>query len=583
MSDNVAEVPETISRDEPAVWVSNLWDRLKNQKRGKDAEILEVRNYRYATDTSTTSNDESEIQWKNKTHLPKLCQTGDNLEANYMDSLFPNNRWLAWQAFDGAAATKEKSKAILSYMSNKVREGNFKKEMRKLVMDYVNNGNPLATVEWVNKVVNSNGQQHKNYVGPVVRRISCNDVVMDATASDFHGTPRIVRAIMTIGSIQKMLQDLPEQRFWEKFMKDRENLVQMEGGFTIDDFHKANAFTVDGFGSLYEYYGSNFVEVLTFYGDYYDREHNELKINQMITVVDRTMLVNQQDITSWNGRPPLFHVGWRERPDMLWAMGPLDNLIGMQYRIDHLENAKADAFDLALHSPLVIKGQVEPFNWGPGCEIHVDDNGEVTEIMRNLGPILTTDQQIQLLEDKMELYAGAPREAMGIRTPGEKTAFEFGELQTAAGRIFKAKVGKFEEFMEEILNEMLEVSVRNMDSEEVISIIGNDQGVQEFLTITKEDISANGRLRPIGARHLTQKSQDLANLVQLSTTPLYAKVQNHLSGLSLTALIDDTLGIVEYNLFSPNVGIEEDADTQRAVSGEQETLETEAAVDTGDL
>jgi hypothetical protein len=27
-------------------------------------------------------------------------------------------------------------------------------------------------------------------------------------------------------------------------------------------------------------------------------------------------------------------------------MGPLDNLVGLQYRIDHLENAKADALDL---------------------------------------------------------------------------------------------------------------------------------------------------------------------------------------------------------------------------------------------
>jgi hypothetical protein len=40
-------------------------------------------------------------------------------------------------------------------------------------------------------------------------------------------------------------------------------------------------------------------------------------------------------------------------------MGPLDNLVGMQYRIDHLENLKADVFDLIAFPPLKIKGYVE--------------------------------------------------------------------------------------------------------------------------------------------------------------------------------------------------------------------------------
>lgn len=55
---------------------------------------------------------------------------------------------------------------------------------------------------------------------------------------------------------------------------------------------------------------------------------------------------------NWLGKTSIVHAGWRYRPDNLWAMGPLDNIVGMQYRIDHLENLKADAMDLAVPSSL---------------------------------------------------------------------------------------------------------------------------------------------------------------------------------------------------------------------------------------
>ena len=44
----------------------------------------------------------------------------------------------------------------------------------------------------------------------------------------------------------------------------------------------------------------------------------------------------------------------------------------------------------------------------------------------------------------MEMLAGAHREAMGIRSAGEKTAFEVQSLMTAAGRNFQPKTAPFE-------------------------------------------------------------------------------------------------------------------------------------------
>src|SRR5690606_29999472 len=129
--------------------------------------------------------------------------------------------------------------------------------------------------------------------------------------------------------------------------------------------------------------------------------------------------------------------------------------------------------------------------------------------------------QIQMLEQRMEMYAGAPREAMGIRTAGEKTAFEVQQLQNAAGRIFQEKVTHFEqELLEKCLNGMLEVSRRNLDTIDVIRVIDDDIGITEFMEITKEDITASGVIRPIGARHFAAQAQLLQNLTGVYNTPI---------------------------------------------------------------
>src|SRR5690606_7291108 len=122
---------------------------------------------------------------------------------------------------------------------------------------------------------------------------------------------------------------------------------------------------------------SNYCEVLTFYGDIYDENTDTLLKNHVIKVVDRHKVFSKRVNPSHFGTAPIWHAGWRVRPDNLWAMGPLDNLVGMQYRIDHLENMKADVFDLIAYPPLAIRGYVDEFEWGPFEKIFLGDEGQI--------------------------------------------------------------------------------------------------------------------------------------------------------------------------------------------------------------
>src|SRR4030065_1730152 len=149
------------------------------------------------------------------------------------------------------------------------------------------------------------------------------------------------------------------------------------------DTVKDESCKIDGFGGWYQYFTSGYVEILTLYGDIYDSNTQTLYKDQIIVVADRKFVVLKKENPSWYGRAPIHHVGWRERSDNLYAMGPLDNLVGMQYRVDHLENLKADAMDLTIHPPKVIQGDVEPFVWEPGADIHVPEDGNVTQMPPN--------------------------------------------------------------------------------------------------------------------------------------------------------------------------------------------------------
>lgn len=565
-----------ISPDSIATEIADKW-RLWNQQRvGKLEEWKELRNYLFATDTRSTSN--NSLPWKNSTTVPKLTQIRDNLHANYMATLFPQNKWMKWMASDKTSNAKIKRETIQAYMENKVQQSDFEVVMSKLVLDYIDYGNCFATVDWeANYTELENKEIIPGYIGPRVIRISPYDIVFNPVAADFKATPKIIRSLLSMGEVKKMVEEDPNKDFMLPIFSRMIGVRNAIQGYSDSDLHKNDGFVVDGFGSIREYYNSDYVEVLTFYGDIYDKLTDTLLKNRIIKVVDRSYVLSDKPNPSWLGKSPIYHVGWRERPDNLYAMGPLDNLVGLQYRMDHLENLRADVFDQIAFPVLKIKGDVEDFDFQPGTRIYLGDEGDVGYLAPD-PTALNADNQIAILENKMEQLAGAPREAMGIRTPGEKTAFEVSSLQNAASRIFQNKTQHFERiFVEPILNAMLEASRRNMDASDVIRVMDDELGVSVFQTITKEDITANGKIVPMGARHFAERAQRVQNLQQLwQLKAADPSVAAHLSGKEFARIMAEELG--EKSLFASNISVYETYETQKVAQEVQLIADEENAI-----
>ena len=556
---NTIDIENLIDPDNLAVEIADKW-RLWHQLRNSWIESTkELRNYVYATDTTTTAN--AILPWSNTTTTPKITQIADNLHANYFATLFPQQKWMRWEADSRDAAVKAKRDVIQSYMENKVRQSDLLNTVSDLIQDWILYGNCFAMVDWQDGfTTKEDGEYIPKYTGPKVVRISPYDICFNPTASSFADSPKIIKSIKSLGEIKRMIDADPRNDYlkgvFEKMMSARKNVRGTDG-----HFEKAEGFIADGFTSIEQYYESDYVEIMTFYGDIYDQESGELMSDRVITIVDRAHVLDNQENPSWMGKAPIFHSGWRNRPDNLYAMGPLDNLVGMQYRIDHLENLKADVFDQIAYPILKVKGDVEDFDFEPGARIYMGEEGDVGYMAPD-ATALNADMQIQVLENKMEEMAGAPRQAMGIRTPGEKTAFEVQTLQNSASRIFEHKAAHFERtFLEPILNTMLENARRYMNRADTIRILDDERGFSKFLEITREDLTSTGKIVPVGARHFAERARRLQNLIQMAAVKAQdPTVAPHLSGKELARIIAYELG--EPTLYSENVAVSEQMETQ---------------------
>jgi len=583
MTGNVLDLKGLSKQEELAKSITLNYTNWRTQRQPWERECKEVRDYIFATDTSSTSN--AELPWKNSTTVPKLTQIRDLLHSNYIATLFPNDQWLQWEAYDDSAENKEKRELIEAYIATKCRQSGFEETMSDALLDWIDTGVCITDVEWVHEYTIHPVTEEKvtSYVGPRAKRVRPNSIVFNPTASDWNHTPKITRILKTVGELMFDAHNNPSLKYSQDALDHAMHVRKQVTGLDLNDKDINAAYNVDGFGSLSEYYGSGMIEILEAEGNFYDAETGEFLQDHIITIIDRSVVLRKEANPSWLGSGYKQMSSWRKRPDNLYGMGPLANLVGMQYRIDHLENLKADLMDLTAFPPVIIQGEVDEFKWQPLEQIRMDEGANVSMLQVDTNA-LNADMQIATIERRMEELVGAPKEAMGIRSQGEKTMFEVASLQNASSRMFQTRLRQFEkEVIEPTLNGMLEMSKRMMTTEELALVLDDEVGAERFVTITKKDLQQKGKLRPIGSRHFAMQAQLVQNLTQLSNTRIWEETKQHRSSKKLAVMIEDLLGIKRFGLYSDNIAIFEAQDTQRLAGTAEEELAIENELPSEDL
>lgn len=573
---------DVIKPDSLGIEIGRKWFEWNTLRQNWINECTEIRKYVFATSTRDTTN--SKLPWKNSTTVPKLCQIRDNLFANYMATLFPKRKWMSWLADNEDDNSKIKRDAILNYMTWVQSQPGFKQELAKCVLDYIDYGNAFIMPEWMDQ--RSEEPPQSGYVGPTPRRVNPLDIVMNPLAPTFIDSPKIIRSLISIGELKKIIDSLSvdeNKQEYEDIFNYFRDYRAMTKTTTSELVARDEFFRMDGFTSMHSYLLSDYVELLTFYGDIYDWGSNKLLKNHVVMVIDRHKIIGKKPNPSYFGYPPIFHIGWRKRQDNLWAMSPLANLIGMQYRIDHIENMKADVLDLIVFPVLKVKGYVEDFEWAPMERIVTSEEGDV-EMLAPPFQVLQMNQEIKQYTDHMEEMAGSPKEAMGFRTPGEKTAYEVQRQENAAGRIFANKTTQFEEyFTEPFLNSCLEMAKRNISGPQQVNVFDDDFKIQVFQELTSDDITGAGKIKPIAARHFAERAELVQNLTQLYGTILQndPEVKAHFSTIKTAKMLEEVLDIADFKLVQPFIRLSEQQDGKKLMMQGEEAAQNEFMTPSG--
>lgn len=516
---NTLEIYKLQEPDGLATAIANKYVAWDNSRDRWYANAKETLQNLYATSTHDITNQCHD--WDNSTHIPKLTQIRDMLITYYLDAMFGLPDFIDWEAYDVNSTDVSTKNTLKNIAKQMLHDSDFKPTIRQLVEDYVDYGNAFATAAPYKKVLHSD----LLYAGPKAFRIDPMDIFFDPLASSFEQSPKIIRTTMTLGELMQSAEQFTQDenlfnKALKKALKKRHQIYNTIAANNkdaiVDDMCR-----IAGFDSWSTYYASDVVELLTFYGDLYDCDTGKLHKKCRIVVMDRAYVLLEEPIKDYGFGCNIFKAGWRDRKDNLWSMSPLDNIKGMQYMVDFLENKRADVFNFISNPMVVTQGDAEmPEFLFPGCHIGLDADATI-QFIKPDATALQADLYIQNYLTQMEEMAGMPKEAMGFRTPGEKTAFEVSQLNTAASRLFNEKVHKFElEMLEPLLTLMIRIYME--DSNRIVMVKGTTEaGTEYFEEVDLESLKTQGRFVAIGSTTYTEKAQIAQTLMQLSNTALY--------------------------------------------------------------
>jgi hypothetical protein len=197
--------------------------------------------------------------------------------------------------------------------------------------------------------------------------------------------------------------------------------------------------------------------------------------------------------------------------------------------------------------------------------------------MRPDATALQADTYIDRYMYFMEEMAGAPKEAAGFRTPGEKTAFEVAQLNTAASRVFQKQTRKFErEMLEPAINLMLQMFLKKAAGKTVqIKLVGQT-GASSFVDINVDAINGAGKFVAVGSNTYTEKERMAQTLMQLGNTNIYNDelVKNNFDPKKIAEIIAYTTGLDKFdNLLRENIRVDRGLEMAMASETAQQMLE----------
>jgi len=132
---------------------------------------------------------------------------------------------------------------------------------------------------------------------------------------------------------------------------------------------------------------------------------------------------------------------------------------------------------------------------------------------------------------------------------------------------------------------MLELAKRNLESTVIRAIDDSEADLKltVFRTLTKADITGQGRIKPVAARHYAEKAELIQNLTNFYASAIGQDpdIKAHISSIKFAKLLEETLGIEDWQMVQPYIRLTEQAEAQRMANAQEEDTMVQAMTPSG--
>ena len=540
-----------IRSDQLAVALANKFRLMMLARQARFTLWTELHDFAMQTDTSDTSNATS---WKNNIAVPVIPYILDVLTAQYYRILFPQKDWFEVVPHD-ILKNAQKAKFVKAYLLRQFAQLNVQPKLREVIRETVLYGNSLCGfVEQGGKLV---------FVKPPIQ-----DWCRDVFAQNFDNSFLACRFRVPYASlfslypedkVRRMGDIYKDSELYTSWLKNRNLMIEKYNPFLTDRLNQRG-----------------FAELIYFYGDFYNEETQEILKDRLIIVGNGTTILYNEECLD----KPFVQAQYRETLDDGYGTG-LENLTGIAWHINKLQNNIADVMDIIANPICVVKSENDvKFNYVPNAQIQMSREDSI-EFISPDHSVLNQYKQIDFLFEMAKKVSGAQEEKIGQRQPGEKTATEVTLLSQGADNLFEHFAKQFEYFVIiPLLKKAYRMFVENVTKQGQMPFTYFDQtsGMNESIIFTAGELD-NMEFDFVGASQMVDqstKAQQCITLLELRAK--YPEVHNNISGAAVVEQLIKDLGVVNPNIFKPGEGIEEDIRMAIQQSDAQKRITSQRAV-----
>jgi hypothetical protein len=232
-----------------------------------------------------------------------------------------------------------------------------------------------------------------------------------------------------------------------------------------------------------------------------DRTRNLIEVleywtpERVITVANRTVLLQDRKNPLWNGRMPF--VVCSSMPDAFQVQGlsVVEALAQLQEMLWTLQNQRLDVVRMLANLITLIRSDVddpEAFEWAPNAQWFVEDPGQVDTLKIDPTVASITLQAEELLKGDLQNIMGGLPYASGAdsSTIDQQTATGVSIITTIAQRIIQARKQHYLWAYAKLGKQFLQLYQQYLREDRVVRILGVP-GAHAYKTITPLDIQGD--------------------------------------------------------------------------------------------